>query len=123
MKHGVTNYIPEHFIDGMFDLVMWGHEHECRLQPEAVELADDKRYFITQPGSSVATSLIEGEARQKQVGILHIREGKQRVEGRGTKVKRAWSHPLNENVPSSDSVFGIMVVHFSAFCSWVLPIM
>ena len=29
-KHGPTNYIPEHFIDDMFDLVMWGHEHENR---------------------------------------------------------------------------------------------
>ena len=48
---------------------------ECRLEPEAVELADEKRYYITQPGSSVATSLIEGEAKQKNVGILHIREG------------------------------------------------
>ena len=38
-----------------------------------MELADDKRYFITQPGSSVATSLIEGEAKEKKVGILHIR--------------------------------------------------
>ena len=37
-------------------------------------LADDKQYFITQPGSSVATSLIEGEAKEKKIGILHIRE-------------------------------------------------
>jgi DNA repair exonuclease SbcCD nuclease subunit len=30
-KHSATSYIPEHFIDGdMFDLVFWGHEHECR---------------------------------------------------------------------------------------------
>ena len=45
-----------------------------RLEPEAVVLADDKQYFITQPGSSVATSLIEGEAKDKKIGILHIRE-------------------------------------------------
>ena len=30
------NHIPEHFIDPMFDLVVWGHEHECRLTPEEV---------------------------------------------------------------------------------------
>jgi hypothetical protein len=30
VKHGATNYLPEHFIDGFFDLVIWGHEHECR---------------------------------------------------------------------------------------------
>jgi double-strand break repair protein MRE11 len=29
-KHGSTNYLPEHFIDGFIDLVIWGHEHECR---------------------------------------------------------------------------------------------
>ena len=45
-----------------------------RLEPEAVVLADDKQYFITQPGSSVATSLIEGEAKEKKIGILHIRQ-------------------------------------------------
>ena len=30
VKHGPTSYIPEHFVDPMFDLVFWGHEHECR---------------------------------------------------------------------------------------------
>ena len=29
-KHGEKNYIPEYFIDNMFALVFWGHEHECR---------------------------------------------------------------------------------------------
>ena len=36
------NHIPEHFIDSMFDLVVWGHEHECRLTPEHVPIGDDK---------------------------------------------------------------------------------
>ena len=30
VRHGPTSYIPEHFIDPMFDLAFWGHEHECR---------------------------------------------------------------------------------------------
>ena len=76
-KHGSpTNYIPEHFIDGFFDLVFWGHEHECRITPEKVVYGDDKTFHITQPGSSVATSLCEGETHQKKVGILDIAPGR-----------------------------------------------
>ena len=80
-KHGDTNYIPEYFIDDMFDLVFWGHEHECRLEPELktfggggdVDVSvDPKRVYITQPGSSVATSMIEGEAKEKKIGLLSI---------------------------------------------------
>lgn len=50
------------------DLVFWGHEHECRIDPE--ESLDQFR--ITQPGSSVATSLSPGEAVPKNVGLLTI---------------------------------------------------
>ncbi len=78
-KHGPTSYIPEYFIDGMFDLVFWGHEHECRLEPEQVKI-EDKEFHITQPGSSVATSLTEGEAKEKQVGLLMIREKEFKIE-------------------------------------------
>merc|ERR1712226_73414 len=70
-----TNYIPAHFIDGMVDLVVWGHEHQCLLQPE-LTVSGDKEIFISQPGSSVATSLCEAESAEKYVGILHIK-GKQ----------------------------------------------
>ncbi len=70
-KHGPTNYIPDYFIEDFFDLVFWGHEHECRLEPEVVSKGD-KRFFITQPGSSVATSLSEGESVQKKVGLLTV---------------------------------------------------
>ena len=28
VKHGETSYIPEHFLPGFLDLVIWGHEHE-----------------------------------------------------------------------------------------------
>lgn len=42
-KHGgPTNYIPEHFIEGFVDLVLWGHEHECRLTPEAAVFGEGK---------------------------------------------------------------------------------
>ncbi|KAI8377689.1 Metallo-dependent phosphatase-like protein [Radiomyces spectabilis] len=65
--HGPTSHIPEEFLDGFLDLVIWGHEHECRINPEASEACD-----ITQPGSSVATSLSEGEAVPKHIGLLRI---------------------------------------------------
>ena len=48
-----TNYIPDHFLPEMMDLVLWGHEHDCRIEPERVIYGDNKDFFITQPGSSV----------------------------------------------------------------------
>jgi double-strand break repair protein MRE11 len=48
--------------DDSIKLVVWGHEHDCRIWPEKVE---GKDYYITQPGSSVATSLAPGEALPK----------------------------------------------------------
>ena len=68
-KRSTTNYIPENFLPEFFHLVIWGHEHDCRLEPEASE----KDFFVSQPGSPCATSLCEGEAIQKKVGILNIR--------------------------------------------------
>lgn len=50
--------------DDSIDLVIWGHEHDCRIDPEKVA---NKPYYISQPGSSVATSLAHGEAIPKCV--------------------------------------------------------
>ena len=75
-QRGPTNYIPEHFIDGFFDLVLWGHEHDCRITPEKVVYGEEKTFHITQPGSSVATSLCEAESIEKKVGILNIAPGR-----------------------------------------------
>ncbi|KAJ1915005.1 meiotic recombination [Tieghemiomyces parasiticus] len=69
VQHGPTCYIPEEFLDPRFHLVMWGHEHECRIDPEPNSA---RGFAITQPGSSVATSLCEGEARAKHVALLTI---------------------------------------------------
>lgn len=63
-KHGLTNYIPDKFLDNFLDLVIWGHEHECIIDPKNAE-DPDLRFYISQPGSSVATSLCEGEAKPK----------------------------------------------------------
>ncbi|KAG2219859.1 hypothetical protein INT45_000746 [Circinella minor] len=67
VRHGPTSYIPEEFLDEFLDLVLWGHEHDCRIDPEPCHGKD-----ICQPGSSVATSLAEGEALPKHVGLLEI---------------------------------------------------
>ena len=51
--------------------MIWGHEHECLIEPEFVstgEMSEDgeeKGVYISQPGSSVATSLSDGEQKPK----------------------------------------------------------
>lgn len=69
------------------DLVIWGHEHDCRIEPELT----NNNVYISQPGnfysahkllqflhnclflgSSVATSLCLGESIPKHVGLLQI---------------------------------------------------
>ena len=62
VKHGPQESVPEGMFDDSIDLVVWGHEHDCRIIPEPVA---GKPYYITQPGSSVATSLADGESLEK----------------------------------------------------------
>ncbi|KAK9763849.1 meiotic recombination [Basidiobolus ranarum] len=69
IAHGATNYIPESFLDEFLDLILWGHEHECLIDPT---MNQQQQFYITQPGSSVATSLCEGESQPKHVAILNI---------------------------------------------------
>ncbi|KAF9484132.1 DNA repair exonuclease [Pholiota conissans] len=73
VKHGPQEFVPEGMFDDSVDLVVWGHEHDCRIIPEPVA---GKNYYITQPGSSVATSLADGEAIEKHVALLQI-QGKE----------------------------------------------
>ena len=61
--------MPENGFGEEVDLIVWGHEHDCRIDPEPVT---GKGYYISQPGSSVATSLAAGEAIPKHVGLLKI---------------------------------------------------
>jgi double-strand break repair protein MRE11 len=51
------------------DLVVWGHEHECKIEPR---LNPETNFHVMQPGSSVATSLVPGEAVPKHVAILSV---------------------------------------------------
>ncbi|XP_010398932.1 double-strand break repair protein MRE11 isoform X1 [Corvus cornix cornix] len=76
-KHGATNYIPEQFLDDFIDLVVWGHEHECKIAPFQNE---QQRFYVSQPGSSVVTSLSPGEAMKKHIGLLHVKGKKMKME-------------------------------------------
>ncbi|KAM4566635.1 double-strand break repair protein MRE11 isoform 1-T3 [Odontesthes bonariensis] len=76
-KHGPTNYIPEQFLDDFLDLVVWGHEHECLIAPTRNE---QQLFYVTQPGSSVATSLSPGEAAKKHIGLLRVKGRKMNLQ-------------------------------------------
>ncbi|XP_077468275.1 double-strand break repair protein MRE11 [Stigmatopora argus] len=76
-KHGPTNYIPEQFLHEFLDLVVWGHEHECLIAPSKNE---QQLFYVTQPGSSVATSLSPGEATKKHIGLLRVKGRKMNLQ-------------------------------------------
>lgn len=70
VRHGPTSYLPENYLPDFLDLVIWGHEHECRID---AEWNTARNFYVVQPGSSVATSLSEGEACEKAVALLEVR--------------------------------------------------
>jgi double-strand break repair protein MRE11 len=67
--HSETGYLPENFLPDFMDLIVWGHEHECLIDPR---LNPEMQFHVMQPGSSVATSLVAGEAVAKHVAILSV---------------------------------------------------
>ena len=67
--HSETGYLPENFLPDFMDLVVWGHEHECLIDPKFNE---EMQFQVMQPGSSIATSLVAGEAVAKHVAIAYI---------------------------------------------------
>lgn len=69
-RHTMTSYVPEDFLPSFIDFVLWGHEHECIPFPQYNPTTG---FDTLQPGSSVATSLSEGEAAPKHVFLLDIR--------------------------------------------------
>ena len=68
VSHTPKNAISERYLPSWLDLVVWGHEHECLLEP-----TDFGDFHVSQPGSSVATSLVEGEAKQKKIMLLEVK--------------------------------------------------
>lgn len=73
---GAKNTVTMDLLPKNMNLVLWGHEHDCRIEPEEYSVVGTdgilKSRYVTQPGSSVATSLCEGEAIEKKVGVLSV---------------------------------------------------
>lgn len=63
------NAISDRYLPEWLDYVVWGHEHECLIEPTEVPGG----FHISQPGSSVVTSLIEGEAKEKKICVLEVK--------------------------------------------------
>jgi double-strand break repair protein MRE11 len=64
---GTMGYIDANLLPNYLNLVIWGHEHECQIEPQKIN-----NLYITQPGSTVATSLNKSESGLKKVAILKI---------------------------------------------------
>lgn len=77
-QHSSKNFVTELMLPEFLDLVVWGHEHECLVTPQQTAGRD---FFVSQPGSSVATSLCPGEAKDKHVAILEINRGRFQLRG------------------------------------------
>ncbi|PTB40229.1 Double-strand break repair protein mus-23 [Trichoderma asperellum] len=67
--HTATSHLPENVLPDWLDLIVWGHEHECLIDPAK---NPETGFHVMQPGSSVATSLVPGEAVQKHVAVLSV---------------------------------------------------
>ncbi|KAI0182009.1 DNA repair exonuclease [Hypoxylon sp. FL1284] len=67
--HTATSYLPENVLPEWLDLVVWGHEHECLIDPSH---NPETGFHVMQPGSSVATSLVPGEAVAKHVAVVSV---------------------------------------------------
>uniref|UniRef100_A0A7S4F0M6 Double-strand break repair protein n=1 Tax=Chrysotila carterae TaxID=13221 RepID=A0A7S4F0M6_CHRCT len=67
-------YIKEAQLPSCMDLVIWGHEHECQIGSgmNALQGSSENQFTVIQPGSTVATSLVEGEAKPKHVALLQV---------------------------------------------------
>uniref|UniRef100_A0A914XI45 Mre11 DNA-binding domain-containing protein n=1 Tax=Plectus sambesii TaxID=2011161 RepID=A0A914XI45_9BILA len=70
--------VPDRFIPQFFDLCIWGHEHECKIEPQYYDSPDivGNGIFMMQPGSTIATSLSPEEAGEKKVAVLSILQRK-----------------------------------------------
>jgi hypothetical protein len=52
---GPNNYISEDVLPNFLNLVIWGHEHECRIEPEWNE---QRQFYVVQPGNANHSSVI-----------------------------------------------------------------
>lgn len=93
-----TGYLPERFLPEFLDLVVWGHEHECLIEPR---LNPEMSFHVMQPGSSVATSLMPGEAVPKHVAIVSV-AGKE-FKSQAIRLKTIRPFAMKEIVLQDDS--------------------
>lgn len=100
VPHTSTSYLPEDVLPAWMHFVLWGHEHDCKIEP--VE-NPDTGFFVMQPGSSVATSLIPGEAIKKHVAIVSITGEKFTTEPVPLKTVRPFIH--KELILQKDPIF------------------
>lgn len=102
-----TGYVPETFLPDFLDLIVWGHEHKCEIDPRK---NPEMGFRVMQPGSSVATSLVEGEAEPKQVAILTIRGKKFESENIRLKTVRPFKY---RDIALRDSKHMQAIVHLN----------
>ncbi|KAF6803557.1 DNA repair protein [Colletotrichum musicola] len=98
--HTATSYLPESVLPDWMDLVVWGHEHECLIDPQQ---NPETGFHVMQPGSSVATSLVPGEAVPKHVAVLSVAGKEFKVEKLPLKTVRPFI--TRDIVLSSDPRF------------------
>eukprot|EP00915_Cephaloidophora_sp_WS-2016_P007292 GHVH01009904.1.p1 GENE.GHVH01009904.1~~GHVH01009904.1.p1 ORF type:complete len:401 (-),score=56.95 GHVH01009904.1:164-1366(-) len=71
------NCIHDYQLPSFLDLVIWGHEHDCQVEPVP---SANHAFHIVQPGSSVITSYQPAEAcRPKHVAIVEVHGKRFRV--------------------------------------------
>ena len=69
VAHDTKKCVHEDMLPDFLDFIVWGHEHESKPSEEEAASGNTTIY---QPGSSVATSLCEGESKNKAIGVLEI---------------------------------------------------
>lgn len=99
-SHTPTSYLPENMLPEWLDLVVWGHEHECLIDPS---YNPETGFHVMQPGSSVATSLVPGEAVAKHVAIVNVTGRDFKVEKHRLKSVRPFM--TNEIILAGDKRF------------------
>ncbi|QSL65132.1 hypothetical protein MERGE_002437 [Pneumocystis wakefieldiae] len=70
-SHTETGYLPENFIPDFFDLVLWGHEHECAIDPA---YNPQQNFYVIQPGSHIAIlSITERSFTLEKIRLKSVR--------------------------------------------------
>lgn len=69
---GSKNAVSEKLLPPWLHFVVWGHEHACKVEPQ-ISAEGGGHFSVSQPGSSVPTTLSEDEAIPKKVFLLEAR--------------------------------------------------